>query len=138
MPVNLKRIYDEADQTDGVRVLVDREWPRGLSKEDAQLNHWFKELGPSSDLRKWFGHDPDKYEEFKQKYKQELEEDNQQEALQKLQDRTRKDDRVVTGLSSAKDKEHNQARVLKEILDRQERRRNPRCIGSKRGFLIVV
>lgn len=119
MPVNLKRIYDEADQTDGVRVLVDRVWPRGMSKEDAQLNHWLKEIGPSNDLRKWFGHDPDKYEEFKQKYKQELEEGDQQEALQKLKDLTKEHDKNLTLLFSAKDKEHNQARVLKEILDRQ-------------------
>ncbi|WP_010531525.1 DUF488 domain-containing protein [Lentibacillus jeotgali] len=119
MPVNLKRVYDEADQHDGVRVLVDRVWPRGMSKEKAQLDHWLKEIGPSNDLRKWFGHDPDKYEEFKQQYKEELEEGDQQEELQKLKNLTKEHDKNLTLLFSAKDKEHNQARVLKEILDRQ-------------------
>ncbi|GGJ82893.1 hypothetical protein GCM10007063_01730 [Lentibacillus kapialis] len=119
MPVNLKRIYDEVEQNDGVRVLVDRVWPRGLSKEKAQLGHWLKEIGPSNDLRKWFGHDPDKYEEFKRKYKEELEEGNQQKELQKLKNLTKEHNKNLTLLFSAKDQEHNQARVLKEILDRQ-------------------
>ncbi|HLS08641.1 DUF488 domain-containing protein [Lentibacillus sp.] len=118
MPVNLKRIYDQAEQTDGVRILVDRVWPRGVSKDKAQLDHWLKEIGPSNELRKWFGHDPDKYDEFKRNYKEELAEGKQQEELQKLKDLTKEHDKL-TLLFSAKDEEHNQARVLKEILDRQ-------------------
>ncbi|WP_449355002.1 DUF488 domain-containing protein [Virgibacillus natechei] len=120
MPVEIKRIYDkESTENDDVRVLVDRVWPRGISKEDAKLDHWMKEVGPSNDLRKWFGHDPDKYEEFKKKYKEELESGEQKEELAKLKEITKENDKNVTLLFSAKDEEHNQARVLKEILDRQ-------------------
>ncbi|SFA97452.1 Uncharacterized conserved protein YeaO, DUF488 family [Lentibacillus halodurans] len=119
MAVNIKRIYDQTEQKDGIRVLVDRVWPRGISKDDAQLDYWLKELGPSTDLRKWFGHDPDRYDVFKQKYKAELEKGQQQEALQKLKDLTRKHNKQLTLLFSAKDEQHNQARVLKEILDTQ-------------------
>ncbi|TFJ93422.1 DUF488 domain-containing protein [Lentibacillus salicampi] len=119
MPVHLKRIYEEAEQDDGVRVLVDRVWPRGMAKDKAQLDHWLKEIGPSNELRKWFGHDPDKYDEFKQKYKEELKEGDQQEELQKLKKLTKEHDKKLTLLFSAKDEDHNQARVLKEIVDRQ-------------------
>ncbi|WP_164667523.1 DUF488 domain-containing protein [Virgibacillus doumboii] len=119
MPVNIKRIYDDVRNTDGVRVLVDRVWPRGMSKEKARLDHWMKEIGPSNELRKWFGHDPDKYEEFKKKYKEELENGEQQEELAKLKKLTKEHNKNVTLLFSAKDEEHNQARVLKEILDHQ-------------------
>ncbi|MBP1969792.1 uncharacterized protein YeaO (DUF488 family) [Virgibacillus natechei] len=90
-----------------------------VSKEDAKLDHWMKEAGPSNDLRKWFGHDPDKYEEFKKRYKEELENGEQQEELAKLKEITKEHDKNVTLLFAAKDEEHNQARVLKEILDRQ-------------------
>ncbi|MBY7144804.1 DUF488 family protein [Virgibacillus sp. NKC19-3] len=120
MPVEIKRIYDKGStENDGVRVLVDRVWPRGISKEDAKLDHWMKEIGPSNDLRKWFGHDPDKYEAFKKKYKEELDSGKQQEALAELKEITKERDKNVTLLFAAKDEEHNQARVLKEILDRQ-------------------
>lgn len=119
MPVEMKRIYEDVEKDDGVRVLVDRVWPRGMSKEKAQLNHWMKEIGPSNDLRKWFGHDPNKYEEFKKKYKEELGSGDQQDELVKLKEITKEYDKNVTLLYSAKDEEHNQARVLKEILDRQ-------------------
>ncbi|QKY70533.1 DUF488 domain-containing protein [Lentibacillus sp. CBA3610] len=119
MPVNMKRIYDQAEPNDGLRVLVDRVWPRGVSKDDAKLDHWLKEIGPSNDLRKWFGHDPDKYDEFKQKYKEELKEGRKQEELQTLKSLTNEHDKHLTLLFAAKDEEHNQARVLKEILDRQ-------------------
>lgn len=119
MPVNIKRIYEEASSDDGVRVLVDRVWPRGMSKEKAQLDHWMKEIGPSNELRKWFGHDPDKYEDFKKKYKEELENGDQQEELSKLKELTKEHNKELTLLFSAKDKTHNQARVLKEILDHQ-------------------
>lgn len=119
MPVKMKRIYEEVATEDGVRVLVDRVWPRGMSKEDATLDHWLKEVGPSSDLRKWFGHDPNKYEDFKQKYKKELQDGDQQEALQKLKDITKKHDKNVTLLYASKEEKYNQAHVLKEILDHQ-------------------
>ncbi|PAV31433.1 hypothetical protein CIL05_01905 [Virgibacillus profundi] len=119
MPVQIKRTYEESNKNDGVRVLVDRIWPRGMSKEDAELDHWMKEVGPSDDLRKWFGHDPNKYEDFKKKYKKELESGDQQEELEKLKDITKKHNKNVTLLYAAKDEKNNQAQVLKEILDHQ-------------------
>ncbi|ALX49834.1 DUF488 domain-containing protein [Lentibacillus amyloliquefaciens] len=119
MPVNVKRIYDQAEKDDGLRILVDRVWPRGMSKEGAQLDHWLKEIGPSNELRKWFGHDPEKFDEFKKKYKEELDEGEKQEELQELKDMTKAHDKNITLLFAAKDEEHNQARVLKEIVDRQ-------------------
>lgn len=119
MPVNMKRIYEDQAESDGVRVLVDRVWPRGMSKEDAKLDHWIKEVGPTSDLRKWFGHDPDKYDDFKKKYKKELEDGDQQEALQELKDLTKKHDKNITLLFASKEEKYNQVSVLKEILDHQ-------------------
>ncbi|SDQ12012.1 DUF488 domain-containing protein [Virgibacillus salinus] len=119
MPVQMKRIYEKVEKNDGVRVLVDRVWPRGMSKEDAHLDHWMKEVGPSNELRKWFGHDPDKYDAFKKKYKEELKNGDQQEELQKLKELTKQYNKNLTLLFAAKDEQYNQARVLKEILDRQ-------------------
>lgn len=119
MPVNMKRIYEDQAESDGVRVLVDRVWPRGMSKEDAKLDHWIKEIGPTSDLRKWFGHDPDKFEDFKQKYKEELKGGDQQDGLQELKDITKKNNKNVTILYASKEEKYNQASVLKEILDHQ-------------------
>ncbi|ASN03998.1 DUF488 domain-containing protein [Virgibacillus necropolis] len=119
MPVNLKRVYEDKVDSDGVRILVDRVWPRGMSKEDAKLDHWIKEIGPSSDLRKWFGHDPEKYEDFKQKYKKELQNGEQGEALKEIKDITKKHDKNVTLLYASKEEKYNQASVLKEILDHQ-------------------
>ncbi|MBT2215248.1 DUF488 family protein [Virgibacillus dakarensis] len=119
MPVAIKRIYEDVKRDDGVRILVDRLWPRGMSKEKAELDHWMKEVGPSNELRKWFGHDPDKYDDFKKKYKKELTSGIQQEELAKLKEITKENDKNVTLLFSAKDEKHNQAQVLKEILDRQ-------------------
>lgn len=118
MAINLKRVYEEVNKKDGTRVLVDRVWPRGVSKEKANLTEWFKEIGPSTELRKWFDHDPDKYDEFKKKYKQELESGKQKEELDKLKGIV-KNEKPVTLVYSAKDEKHNQAQVLKEILDHQ-------------------
>lgn len=119
MPVQIKRIYQDVDSNDGVRVLVDRVWPRGMSKEDAELDHWMKEVGPSNGLRKWFGHDPDKFKEFKQKYKEELASGDQAEELEELKKITKQHNKKLTLLFSAKDEKNNQANVLKEILDQQ-------------------
>jgi uncharacterized protein YeaO (DUF488 family) len=110
--IRTKRIYEEKDKNDGKRVLVDRIWPRGISKEDAKLDEWLKELAPSSDLRKWFDHDSEKFTEFKKRYKDELK-DNKQE-LDKL--RKWSQNGTVTLLYAAKDEEHNQAVVIKELL----------------------
>ncbi|MFD2762214.1 DUF488 domain-containing protein [Lentibacillus juripiscarius] len=119
MAVKTKRIYEKVENDDGVRVLVDRVWPRGVSKDAAQLDHWLKEVGPSSELRKWFGHDPDKYEAFKRKYKEELQGGKQQESLQQLKELAKDQNKQLTLLFAAKDEQYNQAKVLKEILDRQ-------------------
>lgn len=110
--VRIKRIYEQASKDDGFRVLVDRLWPRGVSKEKAALDGWLKEVGPSDELRKWFGHDPARYEEFKKRYEKELR-DN--EAFVQLKDTVKKHDKV-TLLYGAHDPEHNQARVLYDLL----------------------
>jgi uncharacterized protein YeaO (DUF488 family) len=77
MKLNIKRVYDAADTTDGKRILVDRLWPRGLTKEKAKVDLWLKEIAPSSGLRKWFGHDPEKWDEFKKRYSKELQENKE-------------------------------------------------------------
>lgn len=120
MPINLKRVYDEAEKSDGMRILVDRVWPRGVSKEDAKLDEWVKEVAPSKELREWFDHDAKKYDEFKKKYKEELKSnDEQKEALENLKKWTKKHNKNITLVYGAKDEKHNQATVLKEILDHQ-------------------
>ncbi|MFA5244362.1 MAG: DUF488 domain-containing protein [Pedobacter sp.] len=108
----IKRIYDAPEKTDGFRVLVDRLWPRGLKKEDARLDEWFKEAAPSVALRKWFDHDPKKWHEFKKRYIGELEENK---AIVHLLDLV-KTSGTVTLLYAAKDKEHNHALVLQDFL----------------------
>lgn len=106
--VQIKRIYDAPSPDDGYRVLVDRLWPRGVSKEKAKLDVWLKEAGPSDELRTWFGHDPAKYAEFKQRYEKEL---SANPAFAELRQIVR-DHPTVTLLYSAHDEEHNQAQVL--------------------------
>lgn len=110
--IQLRRIYDEPGKSEGTRILVDRVWPRGVSKDEAELDHWFKELAPSTELRKWFGHDPKLWAAFKQKYRKELEDDDKREKLEELAASG-----TVTLLFGAKDTEHNQAVVLGEVLD---------------------
>ncbi|WP_258870862.1 MULTISPECIES: DUF488 domain-containing protein [unclassified Wenzhouxiangella] len=113
--IRLRRIYDEPGETEGTRVLVDRIWPRGISKDQAGLDYWFKELAPSTELRKWFGHDPKLWAAFKQKYRKELEGDDQRDKLKELAELAASG--PVTLLFGAKDPEHNQAVVLREILE---------------------
>jgi len=110
----IKRIYEEPADDEGYRVLVDRLWPRGVSKEDAQLDDWMKKITPSPELRKWFDHDPDKFEEFKKRYEHELA--SKDEPVQKLLDIA--ENQKVTLLYAAKDETHNHAIVLKEFLER--------------------
>ncbi|HLG69965.1 MAG TPA: DUF488 family protein [Chloroflexota bacterium] len=114
MPVRLKRVYDEPGPEDGRRVLVDRLWPRGLSKERARVDEWLRELGPSTELRKWFGHEVSRWEEFRAHYRAELDAPDQQERLAHLRELARKG--TVTLLFGAKDPEHNQAVVVAEAL----------------------
>ena len=113
MTIQLKRVYQAPSKSDGTRILVDRLWPRGLSKEKARVDLWLKEVAPSTELRKWFGHDPGKWPEFKARYKAELKHNTSQVALLK---------RAVgsgpaTLLYGAKDTEHNEAVVLQQLLD---------------------
>lgn len=113
LKIKIKRVYDDVANNDGYRLLVDKIWPRGVSKEDAQLDEWNKDLAPSDDLRKWFDHDKDKFDEFTKRYKKELEE--KQEDLKRIKEMAK--DKRVCLLYGAKDEEHNQAVVLKEILE---------------------
>src|SRR5438477_13217891 len=86
LQIALKRVYDEPEPSDGTRVLVDRLWPRGLSRERAHVDLWLKEIAPSNELRKWFGHDPEKFAEFRRRYENELTSETGQAALAKLRD----------------------------------------------------
>lgn len=110
--INVKRIYLPAAD-DGCRVLVDRLWPRGIKKEAAHLDHWFKELAPSDALRHWFGHEPAKWDEFRRRYRDEL--DANASAVTPLREVLRQE-RKVTLLFAAKDEEHNNAVALAEYL----------------------
>jgi uncharacterized protein YeaO (DUF488 family) len=116
MSIVLKRIYDEPPHLGGHRILIDRVWPRGISKEDANLDAWMKEVTPSPSLRKWFNHDPEKFEEFKEAYKDEINQDDKK--LSKLQElkEMATNERLVL-LYGAKDERHNHAVVLKEMLE---------------------
>jgi uncharacterized protein YeaO (DUF488 family) len=110
--IQIKRVYEPHLEEDGCRVLVDRLWPRGLKKEGAAVDEWAKELAPSNELRKWFGHDPALWAEFKRKYKTELK-DNP--AVVEFIS-TYKNEKKITLIYSAKDERHNQALVLQEYL----------------------
>ncbi|WP_363550545.1 DUF488 family protein [Caldifermentibacillus hisashii] len=116
----LHRIYDKSLTPEGIRILIDRLWPRGIKKEDANIDYWFKEVAPSSELRKWFGHKPERFEEFRLKYLQELR--NDEEKCQKVDEIFQMlDENNVILLYGAKDIEKNHAVVLKEeILNRCE------------------
>jgi len=114
MDVRLKRAYDPPEPTDGYRVLIDRLWPRGVSRERAKLDSWEKELPPSSELRQWFGHEPSRFEEFRRRYLEELR--SQRPRLAGLRRRARAG--TLTLVYSAHDTEHNDAFVLAEVLRR--------------------
>jgi uncharacterized protein YeaO (DUF488 family) len=110
--LRLKRAYEPAEQTDGVRILVDRLWPRGVSKAKAALDEWIKDIAPSTKLRKWFGHDPNRWAEFQRRYRAELR--GQSETLARIRDLARNG--VVTLVYSAHDEKHNDAVVLRAVL----------------------
>ena len=113
--IRIKRVYEPPSEQDGFRILVDRLWPRGLSKESAQIDLWLKDVAPSDDLRKWFSHDPKKWLEFKKKYRKELDEKN--ELVSRLGS-LRKEKKSMTLLYGAKDTEHNNAVFLQEYLQK--------------------
>lgn len=110
--MKVKRIYEPAAKSDGFRVLVDRLWPRGVSKEKAHLDVWLKDIGPTTELRKWFGHKPERWSEFKRKYKTELKSNPTFSELKKLA----KKHKNLTLLYAAKDPDHNEAVILAEML----------------------
>jgi uncharacterized protein YeaO (DUF488 family) len=117
MKVQLKRAYEPATRSDGYRVLIDRLWPRGVSKEQARLDEWAKELAPSSELRRWFGHDPARFDRFRRRYRDELVAQDQK--LRELRKRAREG--TLTLVYGAHDSEHNDAVVLAELLRRGRR-----------------
>lgn len=108
----IKRIYDDASEDDGYRVLVDRVWPRGISKKEAALDEWNKEIAPSPDLRKWFNHKEERFREFNRKYREELK--DKKEELDILRQTAKNE--TVSLLYAAKSPEINHAVVLKEVL----------------------
>jgi uncharacterized protein YeaO (DUF488 family) len=114
MDIRMKRAYEPADDSDGYRVLIDRLWPRGVSRERAELDEWIKELAPSGELRQWFGHDPARFDEFRRRYADELR--SQRPLLTALRRRARLG--TLTLVYSARDTEHNDAVVLAEVLRR--------------------
>ncbi len=113
--IRLKRAYDTPSNRDGLRMLVERLWPRGLSKEKAAMDLWLKDLAPSTELRKWFGHDPEKWNEFRKRYWSELEEKG--DLLTLLKHRTTEGD--VTFVYAASDEERNSAVALKEYIEKK-------------------
>ncbi len=112
MKIRIRRVYELPDKQDGVRILVDRLWPRGLTKAKASVDLWLKDVAPSTELRKWFGHDPAKWTEFQKRYRAELKENDKQVEL--LMAEIAKG--VVTLAYGAKDEDHNEAVVLQEFL----------------------
>jgi uncharacterized protein YeaO (DUF488 family) len=112
--IRIKRVYFQAEKEDGRRILVDRLWPRGLTKEKASVDEWLKEIAPSTELRKWFGHDPARWAEFQTRYLAELRENAEQ--LAHLKQEAAKG--TTTLLYGAKDEEHNEAVVLQKLLMR--------------------
>lgn len=109
-----KRVYESARKDDGVRFLVDRLWPRAIKKDDLKMKAWLKDVAPSPELRKWFGHDPDKWREFQKRYRAELK--SNREAWKPILEAAKDGD--VTLLYSARDTEHNSAVLLKEFLEK--------------------
>lgn len=114
MNVRIKRVYEEPTASDGKRILIDRLWPRGLTKEKAKVDLWLKAIAPSIELRQWFGHDPSKWDAFKERYHDELQKSG--EIVSTLVEQLKKG--KVTLVYGAKDEEHNDAVVLKEYLEK--------------------
>ena len=111
--IQVKRVYEKSSRKDGLRILVDRLWPRGLTKERAAVKLWLKDVAPSTELRKWFGHDPAKWKQFQARYRKELRE--KKDALELLKQKS--EGHTVTLVYGARDQEHNEALVLKSVLE---------------------
>ena len=115
MTIKIKRVYEQSEKDDGTRVLVDRLWPRGLTKEKASVDIWLKDVAPSTELRRWFGHDPEKWQRFRGRYETELKHNGGVvDILTKKAMRG-----TLTLLYGARDESHNEARVLKQFLERK-------------------
>jgi uncharacterized protein YeaO (DUF488 family) len=112
--VQIARVYDPRQQSAGYRVLVDRLWPRGVSKEDAPFDHWLKDVAPSTELRQWYGHDVERFTEFNRRYRKELSSGTAKEALDALRERV--PTQGVTLVTATKDVEHSGAAVLARVL----------------------
>ncbi len=111
--IKIKRAYQPADEDDGFRILVDRLWPRGISKERAKLDLWLKDVAPSNELRKWFAHDPERWEGFRAKYREELK--GKKDVLKGIKD-NENGESTITLVYGAKDEDHNNAVVLRDLL----------------------
>jgi len=116
MNIRIKRVYEEPDKDDGVRILVDRLWPRGLTKEKARVDLWLKEIAPSTELRKWFDHDPKKWKNFRGRYETEIR--HKDDLIKVLNQKAREG--TITLIYGARDEKHNEALVLKHILEKSE------------------
>lgn len=112
MNIRIKRVYQQADGNDGVRILVDRLWPRGLTKEKARIDLWLKEIAPSTELRKWFNHDPEKWKRFRGRYETEIR--HKDDLIKVLKQKA--SEGTVTLVYAARDEKHNEALVLKQFL----------------------
>lgn len=118
--ISYHRVYEQAS-SDGARVLVDRVWPRGLRKEEAHLDEWLRDVAPSTELRRWYGHDPERFAEFRRRYLAELREPDRQRAARHLLEIAR--ERDLTLLTSTRDVDHSQAAVLADWLQARQARR---------------
>lgn len=115
--VQIKRVYEKGTTKDGYRVLVDRLWPRGIKKEDLKMDEWIKDLAPSNELRKSFGHDPKKWKSFQEMYREELKNPTSQGFIKELAKKS--SNKTITLLFGAKDEEHNNAVVLKNLIEKE-------------------
>jgi uncharacterized protein YeaO (DUF488 family) len=132
--ITLKRAYDPASRVDGIRFLVERLWPRGIAKTDLRIDEWLKDVGPSTGLRKWFGHDPGKWAEFRRRYFREL--GSQPEVWKPIVSAARRGG-TVTLVYSSHDPEHNNAVALREYLLAKARRRQKRTVPAQRSRRMV-
>jgi len=128
--IQLKRAYEPPAESDGMRVLIDRLWPRGLRKERARIDAWLKDIAPSDELRTWFGHDPSRFREFRRRYGRELRSSRARPLVEDLARRARA--LTVTLVYAARDEDHNNAVVLAEELKRRGARRRPRTQSKPR------
>jgi len=116
MNIKIKRVYEQPDRKDGERILVDRLWPRGLTKEKAGVDLWLKEIAPSTELRKWFAHDPEKWKSFRWRYETEIR--HKEDLIKVLKQKAREG--MITLIYAARDEKHNEALVLKQFLEKEQ------------------